>query len=168
MSSRAQSRDLRSTVIFGLLVGTGALFIDRLAKLAVMDGLMRPGQIFFSWIQITTHYNSGLLGNLPLPGSLILILSFLALVLLAYGLYDALRQNCTLDFLALCLVLGGALGNLYDRLAYGFVFDWLMLFKTSIVNLADIMITLGLVIYVARHFLSVDCHRPSTKIEQIG
>lgn len=155
------------TVVFGLLVGAGALLVDRLAKVAVAGGFLQSTPIFFSWIQITTHHNFGLLGNLPLPGVLILILSFLALALLVYGLFDALRQDCRLDFLALCLVLGGALGNLYDRLAYGFVFDWLMLFKTSIINVADMAITLGLAVYIVRHLFGCGLSSSVNKSEKV-
>ncbi|MDD5726467.1 MAG: signal peptidase II [Patescibacteria group bacterium] len=156
------------TVIFGLLVGVGAFLVDRLAKRAVVDGLLHPGQVFFPWIQITSHHNFGLLGNLPLPTILILVLSFLALVLLSYGLFDALKQGYKLDFLALSLVLGGALGNLYDRLAYGFVFDWLMFFNTSIINVADAAITLGLAVYIVRHFLVCGLSSPANKKEEVN
>ena len=156
------------TVVFGLLVGIGALLVDRLAKRAVMDGSLHPGQVFFPWIQITSHHNFGLLGNLPLPSALILILSFLALGLLAYGLFDALRQGSTLDFLALSLVLGGALGNLYDRLAHGFVFDWLMFFNTSIINVADAAITLGLAIYIIRHLFVCGLSPSTNKNEKVS
>lgn len=41
------------------------------------------------------------------------------------------------------LVLAGALGNLYDRVAYGFVVDFLYLHHWPVFNLADSCITVG-------------------------
>jgi len=47
--------------------------------------------------------------------------------------------------LALFLVLGGTLSNLFDRLFWGCVVDWIALPGFPIFNLADIMISLGLI-----------------------
>ena len=49
--------------------------------------------------------------------------------------------------MALALVLGGALGNLYDRLAYGYVVDFLEFYVGSFhwpsFNIADSAISVG-------------------------
>jgi signal peptidase II len=160
------------TAILGLSVGAGALLADRVTKIAVMKGAVRQGPAFFSWLEITIHHNFGLLGNLAVPRILILLFSLLALGVLAYGLFDALKYNRRMDFIALCLVLGGALGNLYDRVTYVYVFDWLMFFKTSIINFSDAFITIGLIMYAIGQFVrkienkDVDCHETQTKIER--
>lgn len=148
-------------------------FVDHLTKVWVVGGTIKRGPLFFSWIEVTRHQNFGLLGDLPLPGWLIMVLSAVALGLLGYGLYEASVHERYFDILVLSLVLGGALGNLYDRLVYGHVFDWLMFFKTSIVNGADIMITVGLMIYVALHFRKksskdVNCQTESTSTNHIS
>jgi signal peptidase II len=144
---------------------SGAVFVfDRLTKQAVMQGWVAQGPVLSTWVHITAHRNYGLMANLPLPGFLIIILSLLALAVLAYGLYDAGKQARIFDVLTLSLVLGGALANLYDRVAFGFVFDWLMFFQTSIVNAADAAIAIGLILYAVANYLrgrrkaSVDCH----------
>lgn len=143
-----------------------------MTKEMVMGGSVRPGTAFFSWLEITSHHNFGLLGNLPLPPFAILALSLLAMGLLSYGLYQALKQSRCFDFISLSLVLGAALGNFYDRLRFGYVFDWLMLFRTSIVNLSDLLIGLGLVLYIARQLFPdqkpeahVDCQDGRTKLD---
>jgi len=153
-----------------MLGAGGAVFVfDRLTKSGVMLGWIGQGPVLSTWVQITTHRNYGLMANLPLPGYLIIILSLLALSILAYGLYDAGKQSRIFDVLALSLVLGGALANLYDRVAYGYVFDWLMFFQTSIVNSADAAIAVGLILYAGAHYLRgrkkpvVDCYGAPTK-----
>ncbi len=68
------------------------------------------------------------------------------------------REKLRGDVLALSLVLGGAAGNIVDRIRYGFVVDYADLhFGTFrpfyIFNLADACITFGVLILLARAFL---------------
>jgi signal peptidase II len=69
-----------------------------------------------------------------------------------------LREKARGDVLALSLVLGGALGNIIDRVRYGYVVDYADLhFGTfrpfQIFNFADACISIGVVILLARAFL---------------
>ena len=69
------------------------------------------------------------------------------------------RERHVADALPLGLILGGALGNIRDRIAYGFVVDYADLhfgaFRPFLVfNLADAAISIGVVIILARSFLS--------------
>lgn len=68
------------------------------------------------------------------------------------------REKLRGDVLALGLVLGGALGNIVDRVRYGYVVDYADLhfggFRPFyIFNLADACITIGVLILLARAFL---------------
>jgi signal peptidase II len=68
------------------------------------------------------------------------------------------RESKRGDVLALSLVLGGALGNIVDRVRYGYVVDYADLhfgaFRPfQIFNLADACITIGVLILLARAFL---------------
>jgi signal peptidase II len=68
------------------------------------------------------------------------------------------REKLRGDVLALALVLGGALGNIVDRIRYGYVVDYADLhfgvFRPFyIFNLADAAITIGVLILLARAFL---------------
>jgi len=70
-----------------------------------------------------------------------------------------LREKATGDILALALILGGALGNIRDRVLYGYVIDYADLHFGSfrpflIFNLADAAITIGVLIILARTLLS--------------
>ncbi len=71
------------------------------------------------------------------------------------------REKLRGDVLALAMVLGGALGNIVDRVRYGYVVDYADLhFGTFrpfwIFNLADACITIGVLILLARAFLIRD------------
>lgn len=68
------------------------------------------------------------------------------------------REKLRGDVLALSMVLGGAAGNIVDRMRYGYVVDYADLhFGTFrpfwIFNLADACITIGVLILLARAFL---------------
>ena len=70
-----------------------------------------------------------------------------------------LVERRRIDVIGLALVLGGALGNIYDRVAYGFVIDYADLHIGAwrpflIFNLADTAITFGVLILLARSLLS--------------
>jgi len=67
--------------------------------------------------------------------------------------HAAQRRFC----LALTLIMGGALGNVIDRLAYGHVIDFLLFYWRDwyypAFNIADVAITCGAVLLVADEFL---------------
>lgn len=70
-----------------------------------------------------------------------------------------LREKVFGEIAALALVLGGALGNIYDRFTRGYVIDYADLHIGQwrpflIFNLADAAITLGVLILLARSLLS--------------
>lgn len=71
------------------------------------------------------------------------------------------REKTKADILALALVLGGALGNIVDRVRFGYVVDYADLhfgdFRPFLVfNLADAAITIGVLLLVARALLVRD------------
>ena len=67
-----------------------------------------------------------------------------------------LKSHETLLAVSLSLVLGGAIGNLIDRLAYGYVIDFLDVYVPSwhwpAFNVADSVITLGVVLMLLESF----------------
>ena len=71
------------------------------------------------------------------------------------------REKMRGDVLALSLVLGGAFGNIADRVRYGYVVDYADLHFGAfrpfyIFNLADACISIGVMILLARAFLISD------------
>lgn len=71
------------------------------------------------------------------------------------------REANRLDALGLSLVLGGALGNLVDRVRYGYVVDYADLhfgaFRPFLVfNIADAAITIGVLVLLVRALFAKD------------
>ena len=83
------------------------------------------------------------------------LLSILPVIVLGYGLfYLFYKTNLpTVMQIGLCFLIGGGIGNVYDRLVFGSVTDFLHidfgLFRTGIFNLADVSIMTGIGILLA-------------------
>jgi len=124
------------------LISSGALFaLDRLVKCLWADAqrTLIPGVIALHGTR-NTGMAFGLFSGRTLP---LILLS--AALLLGLVWYVKTHAQSRLEQLGLGLMVGGALGNLFDRIAYGHVIDMLELlfFDFFIFNVADVGITLG-------------------------
>jgi len=90
----------------------------------------------------------------------LLLLTLLPVVFLAYGLWLIILKKDMSEVLIIgwCFVIGGGTGNLYDRINYGSVTDFLhldlRLFQTGIFNMADVSIMTGMFIIILRQSLN--------------
>ena len=88
-----------------------------------------------------------------------IFLSVLPVLFLAFGLYYLMtRKQINTSFaLGISFALGGGIGNIYDRLVYGSVTDFLYIdyyfIKTGIFNMADLSIMFGMGLIVITSFL---------------
>lgn len=80
----------------------------------------------------------------------LIILTGLPLLFLCYGLYYLfVKKNLPVMMqVALCFLIGGGIGNLYDRIIYGSVTDFMhmdfYIIQTGVFNFADISIMIGI------------------------
>ncbi len=139
-----------------LVVIVAVLGIDQLTKHAVRSSVV-PGeeQRFLPGVQLVNTRNHGVaFGFLPGSRTLVTILIVVALlILLAYFARNATRP---LMWLPTGMLIGGALGNIIDRLRDGSVTDFIKLpLGWPPFNLADASITLGILAL----FLLIDSSR---------
>jgi signal peptidase II len=82
---------------------------------------------------------------------IITILSMLALIVVIY-FFLKLESQCVLELTSLSFVIGGALGNIIDRLYQGYVVDFLDVFIKDYhwptFNIADSFITIGVILLI--------------------
>ena len=73
---------------------------------------------------------------------------FMAVLLII--LLRNLKRDCVLSKLSLCMMLTGGLSNMIDRVFRGYVIDFLSfdLINFPVFNFADILITLGALLFV--------------------
>ncbi|MET4081492.1 signal peptidase II [Pedobacter sp. UYP30] len=90
----------------------------------------------------------------------LIILTGIPLIFLAYGLYYlfAHKNLPILMQIALCFLIGGGIGNLYDRIVHGSVTDFMhinfTIFQTGVFNFADVSIMIGVCILLIRSFVA--------------
>lgn len=127
----------------------GLVVADRITKLLMMGRPLTSGPFLFPGVfEFTQHRNFGILANIPIPLWLILAVSACVLAAIAVGFTRAARRREVREAAALTLILAGAVGNIWDRIQWHFVFDWILLFGQSAINLADVWIGAGLVWYL--------------------
>jgi len=94
------------------------------------------------------HKNEGIAFGIDLPlviqivGSIVII--YLLLNLAFEHLYD--KKAATFQVGLLGAIIGGGIGNFIDRVAHGFVIDFIIIRPFPLFNIADIGITVGLVL----------------------
>jgi len=138
-----------------------AVVLDQLSKLAVAGSMQLYQSIkVMPYFNLTYVHNTGAAFSFLSDAGgwqrwffagLAVIISAVIAVWLA-----KLKRHETLLAVALSLVLGGAIGNLIDRLIYGYVIDFLDVYYQSwhwpAFNIADSAITLGVVLMLAESF----------------
>ena len=150
--------------IQGYLLAAGIFVLDQLVKWAMLGplALREVGQIVllpifnFSYVE-----NRGVsLGLLTADGELGRWLLVALTGAIAVGVaYWIGKEKARFDQAALGLVLGGALGNILDRVRFGYVVDFADLhfgtFRPFLVfNVGDAAISIGVVILLLRAFLT--------------
>jgi signal peptidase II len=122
---------------------------DRVSKIWMMQmPIIKSGGPFPDVVALTHHQNHGVIANVPIPQVIIVAITIIILLLIIRTLIAEIRLGKMRSAAALGILLGGALGNLFDRITTGFVFDWILLFNRSVVNIADIAIIIGASIYL--------------------
>ena len=131
------------------------LAADQLTKYFIRTNL-RLGQ---SWpedgiVRLTHGTNTGsVFGLFPNQTFLLIIASIVAILFLAY-FYRAHASPTPMARFAIGLLLGGALGNLIDRVRAGTVVDFIDLGPWPIFNLADSSIVVGIILLIGTLLLS--------------
>ena len=124
-------------------VAVTVIGLDQLTKHTVAQSTAAlEGRSVFLGVHLVHVRNHGVaFGFLSGGGSAVLAVTLLALAALL--VYFALRPGRRLLWLPTGLLLGGAVGNLIDRVAHGAVTDFIKLPLWPAFNLADAAITFG-------------------------
>lgn len=128
--------------------------LDQLSK-AWVTGQLAPGAgmaLIDGWLNVVHGQNSGMLfGLLPQSAPAFAVVSMVVTGLIVVYHWKAGRGIVTT--VALALLLGGAIGNLLDRLNHGYVVDWVDMGIGSVrfwtYNIADACITTSIVLLIA-------------------
>lgn len=100
----------------------------------------------------TTYYeNAGLSWSIPFPMTMTIFLSIIFILVLFTAMLHAMKLQKR-SWAPTLLIIVGALSNMVDRIIHGFVVDYISFdffsWRSSIINIADIMIVVGLVWWI--------------------
>lgn len=159
---------IRTLFIFSiLLLNVGC---DQISKNIIRKKVTYHEQIelISNHVTLTKVENSGAflsLGNTLPQWVKTIFLNILPLIALLGGVVFLLYKNNLpqLSIIALCFIIGGGIGNIYDRILYGSVTDFLhidfVIFQTGIFNMADVSIMAGMFMLIYQTFFKKEPNR---------
>lgn len=131
----------RNIIIFSIIL----IFIDQIIKYLVHNYIISDIVIINNFFSITNLSNYG--AAFGILSNNIYFLIFISLILIYFIISEIKKNNNKGYIISLLMILGGALGNLIDRIFRGYVVDYLSfeLFNISfpVFNFADMLITFG-------------------------
>ncbi len=131
----------KKTAIFYILL---IFVLDRISKIWVLSYLKPKGNIdVLPFFKLTYVQNTGAaFGSFQNGNTILIIVS----IIILFALIKYRKELFTLGKLASwgwLFIIGGALGNLYDRIFIGYVVDYFNFIVWPVFNVADSFITVG-------------------------
>lgn len=128
-----------------IVIVSSVFAVDRLSKIILLknfrEGEGRP--LLGGVLRLTRVNNSGAaFGMLRGHGDFLILFSMGCILALTFYLLRC-KNIAAIRLWAWALMLGGALGNLYDRVRYGYVVDFLDFRVWPVFNLADSCVSVG-------------------------
>tara|TARA_Y200000002_G_C22341731_1_gene521189 strand:- start:58 stop:561 length:504 start_codon:yes stop_codon:yes gene_type:complete len=157
-------KNLGKNFIINLFLILLIFLLDRISKIYVinLDKKFFGSEIFSSkYLNISLIWNEGIaFGLLSFDqDNLYNLLTFLIILIIFFIIVMILKSSGFKKY-ALLLILGGALGNIFDRLMYKAVPDFIDFhvgdFHWFIFNVADIFVTLGVIFMILLEFIDND------------
>jgi signal peptidase II len=140
-------RIIKDYLILAIIVGT-IIGLDQWSKIAVRNNLAL-GETWVPWdwlapyARVVHWYNTGVaFGMFQNQNTLFAILAVIVALAIIY-IYPSVPSEDWSLRLAMAMQLGGAGGNLVDRLTIGHVTDWFSVGKFPVFNIADSCVSVG-------------------------
>ena len=127
-------------IYFGLFA---AFCLDRFAKGWAQEQMHQIACT--SWFDLVPFANTGALFGIPLNPIFLLVGGVIAFGLLVTTFFTPQKPIFFIPIFSLFL---GASSNLFDRLRYGYVIDYLSIFCRSVWNIADLLVILGVLLFL--------------------
>ena len=160
ISKNIKKKIFSKEAIISLLVVFSVFVLDRFTKVAIINHQLNNQSIFVNeYLNFELIWNTGIgfglfSQNANLYYHLISLLIFSVIIFLIY----LLTKASFFEKILFSLILGGAIGNFYDRLNYFAVADFIDLhindFHWFTFNVADIFITLGIILIIVKDLIS--------------
>ena len=144
---------------FELIVTIAVVILDQITKAMIRPSLAmhQSREVIPGFLDLTRVHNTGaaygFLNGVDFPFKTVLLACVAMAALIGLAVYSAsLDQKQVLTRAGLTLVIGGAAGNLIDRVTAGYVLDFFDLYRGDwhfwAFNVADSAITIGVVLMI--------------------
>lgn len=156
----------RTHLALTLIVAAAAFGLDRLTKILIEEAMqLRVAvPIVGEYVRLVLWYNAGAAFGIKLGGPWVHIsLSVLAMALVIYMAWHTPRGD-RLGLWGTGLILGGAIGNLYDRIAAGKVTDFIDVgigtYRWPTFNVADSCVVVGIGLLIIAYMIAARQSKP--------
>ena len=159
-SKNLKSKIFSKETIVSLFVFLSVFTFDRLTKLAIINNQLNNQSIFINnYLNFELIWNTGIgFGLLSQDANIYYHLTSLLIFFVIIFLIYLVIKAIFFEKILYSLILGGAAGNLYDRLIYFAVPDFIDLhindFHWFTFNIADIFITIGIILIITQDLVS--------------
>ncbi|MBC8455178.1 MAG: signal peptidase II [Flavobacteriales bacterium] len=156
-----KNRNISITILI-----TVSVLLDQLSKILIRNNVDQYSEVKLigEYFILTNVENSGAFLGMGSDFSpfiktiFLLILPVIVLICIIVYVYRD-KQIDKISLIGFCLIIGGGIANIYDRILYGSVTDFLFIdlggiFKTGIFNIADLSVTTGMILILLMSFRS--------------
>jgi signal peptidase II len=149
--------NIKNNIIL-LLIITSIFSLDRILKIKIINGYNENKYFLTDFLNIDLIWNTGIGFGLLSSNSLLFynLVTFLVGIVIIILFIVAITSKLN-DKIIFSIIIGGAIGNFYDRLIYNAVPDFIDLhynnFHWFTFNIADIFITIGVIFFLMKGYL---------------
>ena len=156
-----KNRNISITILIAV-----SILLDQLSKFLIRQNVDQYSEIKLigDYFILTNVENSGAFLGMGSDFSpfvktiFLLILPVIVLICIMIYVYRD-KQIDKISLIGFCFIIGGGIANIYDRILYGSVTDFLFIdlggiFKTGIFNIADLSVTTGMILILLMSFKS--------------
>lgn len=158
-----QKKSLRALIL--LLIVAVNIGLDQVSKVIVRNQVQEHSytEIIGDYFTLTRVENTGAFLSLGASASpwirYTLLIGLPILTLLGMLIYTIVKKDMDkITSICMATVVGGGIGNIYDRILYGSVTDFLHIkigaFQTGIFNMADVSVMVGVIVLLLYSFFA--------------
>lgn len=145
--------------IMTFIIAALSIVVDQVIKIFVINNLqpIKSVTVIDNLLTFTYVENKGMaFGMLANQRWIFIALTSIVILALVIAVFN-LKNQSRLFYISAALLIGGGIGNLIDRILYGYVVDYIALsFFPPVCNFADYCVTAGVIIFLVYLFFFTD------------
>jgi signal peptidase II len=153
------------------LFGGFVILIDQLSKSWVISNFAVGDSLSLlpPFLYLTRSINTGVAFGIGEGSNAFFLVLALLIMIALFWMYRQSKTDAMLQHIALALIVGGALGNVIDRIQHGYVVDFVHIVLPSIVsnvsNFADHAIVMGVPLLLLDNYLQERKEKAAEKLK---